>query len=358
EQLEEYLEKEKCRVTAHIHDDVMRIDYDYFIQDGPYKPSYWQAASPQEKDCYLIYIYGPSFLASKPPFFKGDFPFFPGALEKKLSGIWGENFKVINFGMEGLDSFDIKEIIKATVEARAPDLAIYYDLSASDFECAYFANIKCNFDLARNSLRSLGRLFIFKRPPKIGNLNKFTDWFLRESVEPRLINFAQKMGLITIPEEPFLGYNMLIFNHYKENLHTAISFLRKKNIPFVIMTSLSNLEARPYGIHNITDKYYFQGMKERDYLKRINYLTLAKDSEIFSGELVSKSFVYAFLKNLNERGVYVFDLYKLLEDKGFEFNYKNFYDYGHMNPYSHDLIAEYLAEFLSQNEDISSGFKR
>ncbi len=356
-QLKDYLDKEKGKAHVLMKNDIMYIDYEYYIKDGPYKPSYRQFSFKYPKDNYLIYIYGPSFLSSAPTFFKGDFPFFPSLLESRLNiSNKKKGFTVINFGMEGLDSFDIKEIIKETVNCRKPDLIIYYDLSASDFECAYFSCIKKNFYLVSNFLKRLSGLFILRRPPQIGGLNRLADWFLRAYVEPNLINLAQRLKLIEFQEGPFKEYNELIFSYYKRNIYDIIKFTQNKNIPLIALTPLSNLEARLYGIYNLTDKYYQQGMKEKDYDKKIEYLTKAKDTEIFNGELAAKSYIYTFLRNLKEKNVYVFDLQRKLMDIKFDFDYKNFYDYGHMKPYSHKLIADYLYEFLINNEDINSHF--
>jgi len=354
--LKGYLEKEKGKASVTIKDEILYLDYSYYIKNGPYKPNHRQFSIKAEGSDYLIYIYGPSFLSSSPPFFKGDFPFFPLVLEAKLNTHNKNKFRVVNFGIEGLDSFDVKEIIKETVKCRKPNLIIYYDLSAADFECAYFTCIKKDFYLVTGFLKKISGLFILKQPLQVGRVNQYADWFLRAYVEPILINLAQQFNIIKIEKEPFLQYNELIASYYRQNISEIIKFTQNKNIPLVMISSVSNLESRPYGIYPETDKLYGQGMKEKEYFRRIDYLTRAKDSEIFSGELVIKSEIYTFLRSIEKKNVYLFDLQKKLVDRKFGFSYRNFYDYGHMNPDSHKLIADYLYEFLIQNEDISAGF--
>lgn len=349
-ELKTYLEENRGEIYVKLKNKTLYIDYEYKILDGPYKPSHKEFSfSPSLKD-YLIYVYGSSPVVSKPPFYKGKFPHFPSLLETQLNTSLGGNFKIYNFAMPSFDSFDAKELIKATVDYKKPDLIIYYDVSASDFESAYFTRIKRHYFLITGFLENLSRLFLIDKIPGLKLLNELGFWFLRAYLEPNLINLAQRLHLVEIESEPFKKYNQLILRHYKENLYEIIDSLQNKNIPLVIITSVLNLEARPFGIYNITDKYYKQGMGEEKYFSKMKYLIKAKDSEIFTGDVGSKSEVYRYLINLKKRGVHIFDLRKRLMDLHFEFNYKYFYDYAHMKPSMHRVIAESLYQFLQTNE--------
>jgi len=349
--LKDYLEKNKGDVSASVKEGALYIGYDYHIEHGSYKSLNRELFFNPLPDDYLVYVYGSSPIISKPPFFRGNFPFFPSVLEAKLNSAANKrNFKVFNFGMGSFDSFDIKDLIDKTVSIKKPDFIILYDCSASDFECAYFNCVKKNFYFINSFIKRLGALFVLKRAPRIGELNRLADWFLRAYIEPNLLNMAQRAQLIRIPPEPFKKYNALVFSFYKKNIYDIIRFAQDRKIPLVIITLLANLESRPYGIYNITEACYRQGMREKDYLRRLDYLTQAKDSEIFTGDIGGpRTKVHDFLKSLREEGVYVLDLQKPLQEKQFDFSYKYFYDVGHMKPDLHKMIAQQLYEFLKGN---------
>ena len=341
-ELEKYLEKEKGKIFVVLKDDTFSITYNYYIKDGPYKRLYREMVFKPSSDNHLIYVYGGSEIISNPPFLKEKFYHFPEILESLLNSHLNKNFKVYNFGMEGFDVFDTKEIMKATANLKKPDLIIYFDVGIVDFDNAYLTCIKKNFYFMWNFVLSKPRL------PKL--LHILSDWFLRAYIEPNLINLAQELTLIDIPEKPFKKFNELILSYYKKNLYDIIQFAQSKNIPLVIMVPMGNLEEKPYGIYNITNKFYEQGIKEKNYDKRIDYLIKARDSEILTFNLGFKSCIYKFLTNLKEQNVYIFDLRQRLLDMHFEFNYKNFYDYGHMRPDVHKIVGQYLYDFLKKEK--------
>jgi len=347
-QIDGYLKIDKGKINISVRDNVTYIDYDYAIKENTDKPLHRKVPFDLSSSDFLIYVYGSSSLVSKPPFYKGDFPFIPSLLESELNKLGYKNFKVINFSIPSFDSFDIKELIKATVNYKKPDLVISFDPATMDFESAYYPFIKKRFYLVTDFLKKFSTFYILSHPPRLGIINKLAYWFLKACVEPNLINLAQEFRLISLVEEPFIGYNQLILSYYKNNMHEIIEFTQKRKIPLIILTAVTNLEARPYGIYGITDTYYKEGMRQKDYRKRIAYLTKAKDSEVFTGDLGSKSCAYDFLVNVKEKDVYILDLQKKLTDAYFEFNYKYFYDYGHMKPALHKIITGYILEFLKE----------
>ncbi len=350
-ELKEYLEKEKGKVYVSVKDNKMQINYDYYIKGGPYKPSHQQFSFDPSPDDFLIYVYGSSPIISKPPFFKGNFPFFPLVLESELNATGDKrHFRIFNLGMGSFDSFDIKELIKATMSYKAPDLVIYFDAQASDFESAYFVCIKRHFYIISNFFENISHFLSLNRIPGLMTVSKLGGWFLRAYAEPMFINSIQKLNFVKLKKGPFEEYNALIIDYYKRNMYELIESIKAKNIPCVIITPVFNLEARPFGIYNITDRYYKQGLKEKDYSKRIEYLIKAKDSEIFTGDMGFKLQAYNFLVGLKIDGVYILDLLERLEEERFGFDYRYFYDVGHMKPQLHRIIADRLYEFLKDNE--------
>ncbi|MBL7129975.1 MAG: hypothetical protein ISS45_00990 [Candidatus Omnitrophica bacterium] len=303
-------------------------------------------------DDYIIYVYGSSPIISKPPLFAANYLHFPTILESRLNSMTNKKtFRVYNFSMVWADSYSLKEIIELTVDYKKPDLAIFYYEGGVDYELAYrAANIKEGYYFIKSGF--LKKLFSWKCLDKIPGwktLVSYGDWFLVAYVEPSLINFMQRLGLVRIDSEPFKKYNQLIIEDFKANILKLINYVERKNTALVFVTCLDNLKAKPCGIYRITQKYYELGLQEEDYSQMIEYLVKAKDSEIFTGDLRGKSEVYEFLRSLSNLGssnVYVFDLRQRLFQEQFTFDYDYFYDYGHLKPKANEIIADYLYEFI------------
>lgn len=342
-QLQKYLEQEKGNVSISVKNDQMIINYAYHLEQGPYKPAKRKINLAGEADDYVVYAYGSSPIISKPPFFKGEFGFFPSILERKLKNDFPtKNVKVLNFGMSSFDTFDIKQLITLSLAHKKPDIIIYYDSAATDFSNAYFTAIKPYFYFVWNILA----------PKNTGSsiVALLNDWFLRTYIEPYLINTAQKIGLIQIQPQEFNEFNQRIFYYYKKNIYDIINIAKKYQTPLIIVSSICNLETRPYGIPSITDTLYAQGQREKEYNKRIEYLSKAKNSEIFTIDIGGpQSQIRSFLNNINTEGVYVLDLHKELQKIQFDFNYRYFYDVGHMRPKLHAIIADLLYKYLNKN---------
>ncbi|MEW6101897.1 MAG: hypothetical protein AB1481_06355 [Candidatus Omnitrophota bacterium] len=340
-ELQMYLGQEKGGLTALLKDGVMRINYDYYVKEGPYKkPDKEIPFNPLQDEC-LIYVFGSSVVGSKPPLLKDEVIYFPQLLEGLLNSGGSNKFKVYNFAMEGFDSFEVKELALKAFGQRKPDIAIYFDIGVGNFENSYYQCIKKKYYFFWNFLLSNPRLPRF--------LNIPADQFLREFLEPNLLNLCQKLKLIRIPLEPFLGFNGLILESEKRNILDIIRACQAKRIPLVIVMPMGNLEERPYGIYELTDYYYNKGMKEVDPYRRIDYLVKARDSEIFTFYFGFKKAVYDFLCGLREKGVYLLDLTDKSPYEMFDFSYDNFYDYGHMKTKTHRIVAEYLYDFLKKN---------
>jgi hypothetical protein len=106
------------------------------------------------------------------------------------------------------------------------------------------------------------------------------DWILRSAVEPNIFNLLQRAGAVKIEDAPFEVYNALILEHYKKNVTEIIDLARENSIPLIIVTPIANLEAKPFGVYDITEKYYDYALQEDDYGTRMAYLVKARDTEI------------------------------------------------------------------------------
>jgi len=351
-ELENYLASDKAVISFNHGDDGLRIEYDYLIEDGPYKPKKINFVFNNKPDDYLIYVYGSSPLISRLPFL-GEDSLFPDILESELNSGQPRNVRVYNFGVSSFDSFDIKEMVKGTVNYRKPDLIIYYG-GHMDYSSAYSVVIRKNFTLLKGDF--FKKLVGFSSLNKFDKWNKFAgigDWILYTSIEPNLINLMQMAKIVSIRPEPFVDYNQLILSYYEKNINEIINFAREKNIPVIFITPIANLEVKPFGIYDITQGFFNLGMKESNYLKRIGYLFKARDSEIFTGDLRAKSGLNYFLRSLKRSGVYVLDLEAILLSNEFMFNYDSFYDVGHIRPGLHKIIADNIHGFIKTRKIIS-----
>ena len=131
-----------------------------------------------------------------------------------------------------------------------------------DYESAYLAVIKQRYYLFRGDIykKMMGVLLL----NKAGNLAKSArvgDWFLRSAIEPNLINLLQILNLVWIEEGPFREYDRMILEYYKKNILEIISLAREYGVPVIFVTPVANLEAKPFGIYRITQKYYRAGAK-------------------------------------------------------------------------------------------------
>jgi hypothetical protein len=348
-ELSRYLESDKGTFEIERDVDLLRFTYTYKIKNGVYKPRQIEFTFDHSPDDYLIYVFGSSPIVSKLLTYPNDI-LFPAQLQKKLNEVDNKNVRVYNFGVSSFDSFEIKNLIQHTIEYQKPDMIIYYE-GHMDYESAYLNVIKDHYFLLRNTLYK--KLLLFFRFNQIKGLSKFTeigDWILRSSIEPYLLNFFQASHAITINPIPFNEYNNLILDYYRKNIFDIIKYAEKDNIPVVFITPIANLEVKPFGIFPITSSDYKRGLHEKKYVKRMEYLTQAKDSEIFSGDLRAKSGLYEFYNTLASPNIYVFDLQRKLYQQEFNFGYDYFYDVGHMKPPLHTLIATLVCEYIQEKE--------
>jgi len=349
-ELNDYLESDRGELSLKPDNDKIQIEYNYRIQDGPYKPRRIEVDFAPSPDDYVIYVYGSSPVVSR-LLFSSEKSLFPFLLQSRLNLDKKGTIDVYNFGVESFDSFDLEKLIKATVKFRKPDLMIYYE-GHMDYEAAYLTGIKREFYFLRgNFFRYLFGVASFKKE-KAGSLEKIAeigDWIIRSTVEPNLLNFLQKFGLVSIPPDPFTGYNRLIERYYERNIKEIIGFCGQQDLPVIFVTPIANLKVKPFGVYGITQKYYLLGLKERDYRKTITYLNKARDSEIFTCDLRAKSGLNDFLRGLDSEDVYVLDLETRLMDEKFGFDYEYFYDIGHMKPGLHRIIAAYLSDFIEEH---------
>jgi len=303
-----------------------------------------------ENNSKLIFVYGGSSVVA---------PNYEKVFAKFLELKFGEKFTIINLGVDAYSSAFIKRRINSTLQNEIkPSLIIFYS-GHNDYTNLYLSAVNQKtsvikkaflFNLFQSYLEKLKfehyefteDLNSFRYVPAVPNID-----FI---IEPRLKKYLQKTGIVTFDNSQFRKYNELILKHYAQNLHEIIDLTQQNNIPLIIITPISNLEAEPFGVNKYTWDIYQQGLKEQKYKRRINLLTEAKDNEVFSGNIRVKSELNDFLRSVNETNVYILDLEEELITRNFTFNYDDFYDYYHMRPETHRQVAEILYGFINNEE--------
>ena len=354
QELKNYYNSKRSEVSLDVQHGRVFITYKYNREPSmTFKREFVLDDSDED---FVIYLYGSSPIVSKPPIIGKGYLHFSTILESMLNRSSDRKiFKVYNFGMKWADSYAMKKIVELTIDYKKPDLVVIYYEGGVDYELAYRAGkIKERYYLFKS-----GFLKTLLTPRFLDNIRgwkifvAYGNWFMHGYLEPRLINFIQRLRLVKIDPEPFNRYNQLVFENFKENIIDLVSYVDKKDLPIIIVTCLDNLEARPFGVYNITNRLYTLGMKEKDYYRKMEYLIKAKDSELFTEDIRAKTEAYKFLQDLIELeslNIYVFDLRQKLFKEQFEFDYNYLYDYGHLKPKANEIIADYLYEFLVQRK--------
>jgi len=257
------------------------------------------------------------------------------------------DLRVLNFGVNGIDSLSIKQRVNEALSVEKPDVIVLL-IGDIDYNYAYHNFILENYYQKFNFLLRIPYFFYDKSKP-VSKFSYGTFYWYGELNRPRLCEFFQRLGLIKIRQEDFNAINRLVLDYFIRNCNDTVRMAVAQNIPVVMITPVGNLHARPYGDINTTSVFYKQGMKAGDYARAISYLKKARDSEIFTYDLRAKSQLIDYIRNFRQPNVYVLDLEKRLEEMRFGFGYDEFIDYFHFNDKTHKLLADMIYNYMRAN---------
>ncbi len=252
--IEDYLRAERGKFSFTREGDELNGAYDYRLKNVSYKPEKVRFDLSSVGAEKIIYVFGSSPLVSR-LFHQSENILFPEKLEEKLNSRSAASVKVHNFGVVSYDSYEIKEMAKALVAEKKPDIIVFYE-GHMDYEAAYMAAVKPRFFVLRRGLYLKALDYIVGH--RFGGLYKFFmvgDWILRSAVEPNLLNVLQRTGILAVDPGPFEGYDRLILDHYKKNLEEIAELSVRSGVPLVIVTPIANMEAKPFGAYGVTGKY-------------------------------------------------------------------------------------------------------
>ncbi len=331
--VKDYLGKSEIPVDIKEEDDEKYFEYNEgryggTINDGKIFMNF------SDED-YSIYVFGGSSIVN--PSQKKVFPYY---LESDLENNTEKEINVLNFGSSGRDLQGVKENIIHSIEIKKPDLIIIYS-GHNDYQNAYIRILKPKFYLLSNN-------FILNNFLKIYSIGNERRAQKIKMIDGKIVETAENLGVLQINHEKLREIDEIILNNYVQNMNDITEIAQNNSIPIIFVTPLSNLELKPIGTIDVTGKFYELGRKEGNYTKKIEYLKKARDYELFSFIIRSKSELNENLRNLKEKDIenlYVFDLEKKIIRSSPKFS-GYFVDGAHLNPEGHKIVSGYLKDFI------------
>ena len=286
-----------------------------------------------EKTKKTVFLFGESSLVLS------DGGTFPEYLESEHPGI-----QTVNFGVSGIDSFSVRQRVTEALAAASPDLIVLY-FGHNDYNNAYQGVIIPGH---YERFDALLRIPFFLHDPEkpSGVLSSDTFYWYSRYQRPRLIQFFERLHLVNLDIAQFAPVNRLILAHYIRNTETILDLAAARKIPVVVLTPVGNLRAEPFGDLKATTALYRRGMASAGSGESLQLLRRARDAEIMTYDLRAKTPLLEYLRSLRRRQVYVLDLERRLEERGFTFGYEDFLDYFHFNDRTHRLVADIIFNFL------------
>ncbi len=315
-----------------------------------------------DNESFVLYVYGGSSVVAP----SQDEVFISYAAEELNNKNLSQKVIAINFGQDAANSKEIVERVYSSLrhkDAIRPDIIVIYSGHNDYFGSPGYGDVIQKSSVVKNTFFIKNFIELFERMEfknyvfDEGSSNPddfvYTPGFITNIdwvIEPEVKQFFINTGLASYDMDFFKTINNFILKEYANNIYSVIGLTQSLEIPVIILTPISNLEAKPYGPDLKNNLLYKRGMKETNYSKRIAYLREAKDNEILSQNIRAKSELLDFIRSINTIGVYIIDLERKLEEKGFGFGYEDFYDYVHMRNTTHKLIGEIIANKIIEHD--------
>lgn len=297
-----------------------------------------------------IYVFGGSSLVVPVPNWA-----FPASLGHLLFRDFGE-VHVINFGIPGHDSFDVRRRVEDALDTAPPDLLILYT-GHNDFTNAYRVAFSRTFHIIQRqrALLALALPVYLIGGSKARGLawepdtNQFASW-LYYAANPWMTLALQRLGLLTLPQAPVPLLDSLVCEAYARNIEEVVTLARQHAVPLLVVTPIGNLDAPVYGMGLEADGLYRRGMAESDPAARLRLLREARDRDALSLDIRAKTPMLEMLRGISAPDVHVLDLEAVFAAQGRRFDYDDFSDYVHLRQDAHDRIAQALYAFIRERE--------
>lgn len=262
----------------------------------------------------------------------------------------GRSVALDNLGWEGMVSWDVRARLDdawALADERGvrPDLIVLYYGHNDVTYTWHFALELPHFD-AVMSLTWLLSEDGLRGPQDDGN----TYWLFGHRRAGPILKQLQVAGLLALDPaafEPLRQRTLRVFEQVTRDFLAA-----SRGVPVVIVPTVGNLRAEPWGPLQTATALWEQGMATQDPAAALQLLRRARDAETFTPDMRAKSDMLAMLRSLGpltKEGpapVTVCDLEGRLERAGARFGEDLFEDPVHFNDHGFDLMTGVIADCL------------
>jgi lysophospholipase L1-like esterase len=239
-------------------------------------------------------------------------------------------------------------MVGAVLAVRAPELMILY-VGHNDYNYAYRAAVLPAYGFIEGStpLDFLVRSLLVP----LFHLDDNLYWAMRsENIDPQINRELQRLGIVRIDADLVDAIDAQAQRHFEKNVETMIAEAKRRGVPVLLITPVSNLECEPFGVGSTALDEYRLGMRSSDYAARITHLRRARDLDAFNGFKRAKSAVGEYMRRRRGPGVQVLDLEQRLIEQRFEFGYGPFLDQMHLSPEAHSIVADAIYALLHEEK--------
>jgi lysophospholipase L1-like esterase len=280
---------------------------------------------------------------------------FPAELQRALNASGRGDFRVVNLGWPGHDSFSVRNRVQAVLEQARPGLVVIYS-GHNDYTCVYAGNRRSPVTVRRS-------LYLVSDTLLVRQLFRLAHWwqwrgyaararpdfeaYLKMFVEPAAADWLRRARLLDFPSDHLQPVNRVVLKHYARNIRAITSACRARGVPVLLVTPISNLARPPVGsspeARRLYDRHYMPGeLSTTSDGAHLEGLVRAKDLDVFNYDIRAKSALLNFLRSQPGDGVYLLDLERRLLAEGIDFK-ASFLDLVHMQRPLHRRVGRMMA---------------
>ena len=282
-----------------------------------------------------IYVYGGSSVVIS----DSDEELFPANVFSGKLRLLMRDVVVANYGESGVDSFYIRDVVRATCERRQPDLIIVYT-GHNDYTNAYRRAVRPAYSVLR------GTVFL----PMLRHHHRFrddTEWHMDYNFEPKVHTMLANLRLMTPDDAHFKRYDRAIEKHFAANLGSIVRYAQGQKITVLLIPPISNIYVRPVGNRDLIAEFE-ESLEIKDYAERTRRLMRIRERDWLSPDVRARRGIVRHLQSLEDKtqGVFLLGLEGELMRREWGFGYKEIWDYFHFTEATHETVARIVADYL------------
>jgi hypothetical protein len=235
-----------------------------------------------------VWLFGASSFAAP------DRVVFPSKLSARYAA-QGRTVVIDNLAWEGFTTADLarraeQAAEQAVAEGIQPDIVVFYE-GHNDVTTTFHAAM--GFPAANPWAYPVSALTALPAWVWTAGWTQFPEGggyrFFRNRRMGALFRLYQQLGLVQFEPEDFTPLVDHILDHYVPNIDRTRAVAASLHADFIVVTPVGNLLMRPYGPVNVIDPLYDAGVAEPDYERRMSVLLQARDAEVFTSDMRTKS---------------------------------------------------------------------